>query len=72
MAKPRPASARKASDPMTFMNLTAGKCVSQAIAAADELGIADLLKDGPRTAADIARTARRPATATLRPGAKEH
>ena len=34
MAKPRPASAKKASDPMTFMNLTAGKWVSQAIAVA--------------------------------------
>jgi len=42
---------------MTLMNLTAGKWVSQAIAVAAELGIADLLKDGPRTAADIARTA---------------
>jgi C-methyltransferase len=57
MAKPRPASAKKASDPMIFMNLTAGKWVSQAIAVAAELGIADVLKDGPRTAADIARTA---------------
>jgi hypothetical protein len=42
---------------MTLMNLTAGKFVSQAIAVAAELGIADLLKDGARTAADIARTA---------------
>ena len=41
MAKPRPARAKKASDPMTFMNLTAGKWVSQAIAVAAELGIAD-------------------------------
>jgi ubiquinone/menaquinone biosynthesis C-methylase UbiE len=57
MAKPRPASAKKASDPMIFMNLTAGKWVSQAIAVAADLGIADVLKDGPRTAADIARTA---------------
>jgi hypothetical protein len=57
MAKPRPAPAKKASDPMTLMNLTAGKWVSQAIAVVAELGIADLLKDGPRTAADIARTA---------------
>ncbi len=57
MAKPRPAQAKTASDPMTLMNLTAGKWVSQAIAVAAELGIADLLKDGPRTAADIARTA---------------
>jgi ubiquinone/menaquinone biosynthesis C-methylase UbiE len=57
MAKPRPARAKKASDPMTFMNLTAGKWVSQAIAVAAELGIADFLKDGPRTAAEIARMA---------------
>ncbi len=57
MAKPRPAQAKKASDPMTLMNLTAGKWVSQAIAVAAELGIADVLKDGARTAADIARTA---------------
>jgi hypothetical protein len=56
MAKPRPAPAKKSSDPMTFMNLTAGKWVSQAIAVVAELGIADLLKDGTRTAADIART----------------
>jgi len=42
---------------MTLMNLTAGKWVSQAIAVAAELGIADVLKDGPKTAADIARTA---------------
>jgi hypothetical protein len=50
MAKPRPAQAKKASDPMTLMNLTAGKWVSQAIAVVAELGIADLLKDGTRTA----------------------
>ena len=49
MAKPRPAPAKKASDPMTLMNLTAGKWVSQAIAVAAELGIADVLKDGPKT-----------------------
>src|SRR5688572_27919820 len=56
MAKPRPAPAKKASDAMTLLNLTAGKWVSQAIAVAAELGIADLLKDGPRTAVNIART----------------
>ena len=56
MAKPRRTSTKKASDPMTFMNLTAGKWVSQAIAVAAELGVADVLKDGSRTAADIART----------------
>ena len=47
------------------MNLTAGKCVSQAIAVAAELGIADLLKDGPRTAADIARTANASKTVSI-------
>jgi SAM-dependent methyltransferase len=55
MAKARPAAAKKAPDPMIVMNLTAGKWVSQAIAVVAELGIADLLRDGPRTAADIAR-----------------
>jgi ubiquinone/menaquinone biosynthesis C-methylase UbiE len=58
MAKPTLASAKKASDQMILMNLTAGKCVSQAIAVAAELGIADILKDRPRTAADIARRAK--------------
>jgi hypothetical protein len=43
---------------MTFMNLTAGKWVSQAIAVAAELGIADLLKNGTKTAAQIARSAK--------------
>jgi ubiquinone/menaquinone biosynthesis C-methylase UbiE len=43
---------------MTFMNLTAGKWVSQAIAVAAELGLADVLKDGARTAADVARAAK--------------
>ena len=62
MAKPKLGSAKKASNQMTLMNLTAGKWVSQAIAVAAELGIADVLKDGPRTAADIARTANASAT----------
>ncbi len=57
MAKPRPAPAKKASDAMTLLNLTVGKWVSQAIAVAAELGIADRLKDGARTAVDIARAA---------------
>jgi hypothetical protein len=42
---------------MILINLTAGKWVSQAIAVVAELGIADLLKGGPRSAADIARAA---------------
>ena len=54
--KRRLASAKKASGQMTLMNLTAGKWISQAIAVATEFGIADLLKDRPRTVADIART----------------
>ncbi len=57
MAKPRPARAKKASDPMALMNLTAGKCVTQALAVVAELGIADLLKDGAKSVVDIARAA---------------
>jgi O-methyltransferase/methyltransferase family protein len=57
MPKQRHAGAKKMSRAMTFMNLTAGKWVSQAIAVAAELGIADLLKDGSKTAAQIARSA---------------
>src|SRR4030095_5606401 len=56
MPKKRHAGVKRTSDAMTFMNLTAGKWVSQAIAVAAELGIADVLKDGSRTSADIART----------------
>src|SRR5438045_9673292 len=56
MAKPKLGSAKKASNQMTLMNLTAGKWVSQAIAVAADLGIPDLLKERPRTAAEIART----------------
>jgi hypothetical protein len=57
MPKRRRVGAKKTSDAMTFMNLTAGKWVSKAIAVAAELGIADLLKDGSKTAAQIARPA---------------
>lgn len=56
MPKQRHAGAEKMSRGMTFMNLTAGKWVSQAIAVAAELGIADLLKEGTKTAAQIARS----------------
>jgi hypothetical protein len=42
---------------MILMNLTAGKWVSRAIAVAAELGIADVLKDGTKTVAQIARSA---------------
>jgi biotin operon repressor len=55
MPKPKPARAKQASDPMILMNLTAGKWVSQALAVAAEFGIAALLKDGAKSAADIAR-----------------
>lgn len=57
MAKSRAARAKKPSQAMALMDLTAGKWVSQAVAVAAELGIADRLKDGARTAADIARAA---------------
>ncbi len=57
MAKPRPARVKQASSTMVLMNLTAGKIVSQALAVAAELGIADLLKDSAKSAADIARAA---------------
>src|SRR5438477_10409052 len=57
MPKQRHAGAKKISGAMTFMNLTAGKWVSQAIAVAAELGIADLLKKDTKTAAQIARSA---------------
>ena len=46
----------KAADAMTFMHLTAGKWVAQALAVAAELGIADRLKVGSKTAAAIARS----------------
>jgi hypothetical protein len=55
MAKPKRARATKSSHAMTLLNLTAGKWVSQAIAVVAGLGIADLLREGPRTSADIAR-----------------
>jgi O-methyltransferase domain/Dimerisation domain len=57
MPKQRHAGAKKKARAMIFINLTAGKWVSQAIAVAAELGIADLLKEGPKTAAQVARSA---------------
>src|SRR6266480_6782447 len=56
MPKHKSTGAKKTSDAMTLMSLTAGKWVSRAIAVAAELGIADLLKDGSKTAAQIARS----------------
>src|SRR5512135_461707 len=59
MTKPRRGRVnKKTSDAMSVLNLTAGKWVSQAIAVVADLGIADVLKDGSRTAADIARATR--------------
>jgi hypothetical protein len=55
MAKTRRTRVKKGSDAMTLLALTAGKWVSQAMAVVAELGIADLLRDGPRSAGDIAR-----------------
>jgi hypothetical protein len=46
-ARELPASAQ-------FLQMLAGKWVSRAISAAADLGIADQLKDGPRTAAELA------------------
>ena len=57
MPKQRDPGSKKMSPAMTFMNLTAGKWVSQAIAVSAELGIADLLKEGTKTTAQIARSA---------------
>ena len=55
MARPKAKPPGKASDPMTLLSLTAGKWVSQAMAVVADLGIADLLSGGPKTAGDIAR-----------------
>lgn len=44
-----------ASPSPTLLNLIVGSWVSQAIAVAARLGIADLLEDGPRAAAELAR-----------------
>lgn len=43
--------------PAMLMQLMAGKCITQALGAAARLRIADHLKDGPRTAEDIAPAA---------------
>jgi hypothetical protein len=55
MAKPKRAHAKEQSQAMHLMNLTTGKWVSQAIAVAAELGIADALGDGFKSAAEIAK-----------------
>jgi len=57
MAKPKPRRAKKPSDSAILLNLTAGKCVSQAMAVVAELGIADVVKDGAKSSAEIARAA---------------
>lgn len=41
---------------VALMNLTTGHWISQAIFVAAKLGIADLLRDGPRTSDDLARS----------------
>ncbi|MGH7770163.1 MAG: methyltransferase [Candidatus Binatia bacterium] len=46
--------AEHANSPSTLLDIVAGKWAAQAVAAAAELGIADLLKDGARTSAEIA------------------
>ena len=46
---------RKLTDPMTLMNLLAGKWASQAIGVLAEFGVADLLRNGAQTAEEIAR-----------------
>ncbi len=43
------------SPPSSVMDLLVGKWIAQAISVAAELGIADVLKDGPRATAEIAR-----------------
>jgi SAM-dependent methyltransferase len=51
---------------LTLQNLILGKWVSQAVSVAAKLGIADLLKDGPRACDDLARAARVDASALYR------
>jgi SAM-dependent methyltransferase len=45
------------SAPARLLELASGKWISQALAAAVELGLAERLSDGPRTAAELARAA---------------
>src|SRR5262249_29513752 len=49
-----PAMADERSGPSSLLDMIVGKWLSQAICVAAELGIADLLKDGPLTSAEIA------------------
>lgn len=51
---------------LALQNLIMGKWVSQAVSVAAKLGIADLLKDGPRAVDDLARAAEVDATALHR------
>jgi hypothetical protein len=55
MAKSNRTRKKSLADAMTLMNLTTGKWVSQAISVAAELGVADVLKGGTKTVAEIAR-----------------
>lgn len=55
MAKSKPRRTSKTSAAMMLMNLLGGKWVSQAMAVAAELRLADLLKDGAKPTAELAR-----------------
>lgn len=57
VTKRKAARVRKTADPMTMMNLIVGKWVSQAISVAAEFGFADLLQNGTKSAAELARAA---------------
>jgi O-methyltransferase domain/Dimerisation domain len=54
MANPKRARAKEISQAMLLMNLVSGKYVSQAISVAAELGVADVLGNGFKSAAEIA------------------
>jgi hypothetical protein len=55
VAKSKRTQRKPLADAMTLMNLTTGKWVSQAISVAAEFGVADILKDGSKTAAEVAK-----------------
>lgn len=55
VAKRKRGQERKPVDPMMVMNVLAGKWASQAIGVAAEFGVADLLRSGTKTVAEIAQ-----------------
>lgn len=55
MTKGKPARTKSMADTMAVMNLITGKWVSQAIGVAAELGVAEVLRRGSKTAAEIAK-----------------